>query len=170
LWSKIDEGLHNLSSNIVGNLAEISQEAEQRELEEENKNEFNAEEAGSSINNSFSEVKNKFGFSNEVTNNVNEMINAITNTSELPKFVLNVSSPVYTGEVTVIDFSWYEPYKTFGDNIICIFAYSTFLWHVFLKLPDIINGVGASEYTNFDGMRNEISHYKSFGVLRSKHM
>ena len=33
-----------------------------------------------------------------------------------------------------------------GDNVICIFVYLSFLWNIFIKLPDIISGAGASSY------------------------
>lgn len=33
-----------------------------------------------------------------------------------------------------------------GDNVICIFVYLSFLWNIFIRLPDIVSGVGAASY------------------------
>lgn len=40
--------------------------------------------------------------------------------------------------------SWYAPYKELGDNVICMFFYLFFIWHVFTHLPSIINGAGSA--------------------------
>lgn len=61
-----------------------------------------------------------------------------------PTLNLDLNSKWFSGNVTVIDLSFYEPYKEAGDLIVCAFAYLLFLWRTFLKLPDIINGVGSN--------------------------
>lgn len=36
--------------------------------------------------------------------------------------------------------TWYEPYKVYGDTIICMFVYLGFIWHCFKNLNNIISG------------------------------
>lgn len=93
------------------------------------------------------------------------MIDVITDTSATPTFKVYIDCWAYTGEVTIIDFSWYAPYKETGDTIICIFAYCMFLWNIFIKLPDIIHGAGASSYVG--NMVGDIQAYKATGFGRS---
>lgn len=94
------------------------------------------------------------------------MIDVITNTSEAPKFQLNVNSKWYKGTITIIDLSWYEPYREYGDTVICIFAYLSFLWRIFIKLPDIIRGAGAS--SDAPNMFGDIQAYQKTGFGRSR--
>lgn len=98
------------------------------------------------INNSVDQILNKFSFTSTITNNVNGLIDFITSIEPCPTLTLDVNSKWYSGELKVIDLSFYEPYKEAGDLIITAFAYLLFLWQVFLKLPDIINGVGSTAH------------------------
>lgn len=72
------------------------------------------------------------------------MKDTIVNTQSNPVFYINVNSRWYTGQLKILDLTWYEPYKETGDAIICAFVYLTFLWSFFTRLPDIIQGAGAS--------------------------
>ena len=92
------------------------------------------------------------------------MVDVITDTESSPKYSMNVNSKWYSGEVTIVDLSWYAPYKELGDNIICIFAYLAFLWNIFIRLPDIIQGAGASSYAG--DMAGDIRAYKNTGFGR----
>ena len=58
----------------------------------------------------------------------------------------NLKETKYTEaqNVVVFDLSWYAPYKTYGDLLITGFIYLMFLWRLFIKLPNIINGIGSS--------------------------
>ena len=49
-----------------------------------------------------------------------------------------------SGTYKIIDLSWYAPYKEYGDNIICMFAYLIFIWHIFTKASSTINGLDTS--------------------------
>ena len=49
-----------------------------------------------------------------------------------------------SGTYKIIDLSWYAPYKETGDNIICMFAYLVFIWHLFIKASSIVNGADSS--------------------------
>lgn len=115
-----------------------------------------------------SSITNKFNFIDNIKTNINDMVKVITDDTSLPKFELNVNSKWYSGKVTVIDFSWYADYKDFGDDVICIFCYLGFLWNIFKRLPDIIQGAGAGSYS-FD-MLNDIQAYKATGFGRSSNI
>lgn len=53
----------------------------------------------------------------------------------------------YGGTEKALDMSWYEPYKEDVDNIISGFMWLAFLWLVFKRAADIINGAGmVSDY------------------------
>lgn len=68
-----------------------------------------------------------------------------SDTSELPKMTITLPENKWkSGEVTLIDLSWYAPYKQYGDMIISAFIYVFFVWRTFIHLPSIINGVGGS--------------------------
>ena len=104
-------------------------------------------DASGTINGAVNNVKGGFGFSNDITNSVNSMISAITDTSSAPSYSVYIDCWAYRGELKIIDLSWYSKYKSTGDTIICIFCYSAFLWHIFTRLPDIIQGGGAASYS-----------------------
>lgn len=41
------------------------------------------------------------------------MIDVITDVESSPIYSMNVNSKWYSGEVTIVDLSWYAPYKKF---------------------------------------------------------
>lgn len=100
------------------------------------------------INDNLDVIKDNFGFSENIQDNINDLIEAITDVESAPKYTLTVNSDWFSGKVTVLDLSWYAPYKEFGDTVICIFAYCSFLWHIFIRLPDIIQGSGGVIYSD----------------------
>ena len=71
-----------------------------------------------------------------------------------------------SGQVKVIDFSWYAPYKELGDTIICCFAYAFFYWRIFIHLSDIISGSGGS--VDMYSEAQDIEAYRRFGFGRRK--
>lgn len=53
----------------------------------------------------------------------------------------------YGGTEKTLDMSWYQPYKEDVDNILSGFMWLSFLWLVFKRAADIINGAGmVSDY------------------------
>lgn len=93
------------------------------------------------------------------------MIDVITDIDSAPTLTLSINSKWFSGDVTIIDMSFYEPYKEIGDNVICVFIYFGFLWNIFIRLPDIIKGAGASSYFNLQ--INDINAYRKTGFGRS---
>lgn len=50
------------------------------------------------------------------------------------------------GAVTVLDLSWYTPYKPTVDNIISGFLWIFFLWGLFKRVPSILSGASILEH------------------------
>lgn len=168
LWTNIDAGLRELSRNMVGGITGFSDKLDNTFKKNDEENEANAEEGANAINQGISAVKDKFVFVDSIKTNVNDMVNVITDDTKTPKFELNVNSKWYSGKVTVVDFSWYDDYREFGDNVICMFCYLSFLWNIFKRLPDIIQGSGAASYSV--DMMNDIKAYKATGFGRSSNL
>ena len=164
-------GEDDMKGTASGNIASGGQSSEGNSLLNDYINSQNPNYNGSSnqgsdtISGGFNNVYNNFGFAEDVKKNVNGMVDVITNTEEAPKFQLNVNSKYYKGTLTIVDLSWYAPYKEMGDNVICIFAYLGFLWRIFIRLPDIIRGAGASSYA--PNMLGDIETFRKTGFGRS---
>lgn len=47
----------------------------------------------------------------------------------------------YGGKVTVLDLSFYAPYKNYGDLIVSAFMWGCFIWRCFMHLHTTIRGV-----------------------------
>lgn len=120
------------------------------------------------INDSVSSIKEKFSFIDNIKTNVDDMVDVITDTTKTPKLTVNVNSKWYSGTLTVIDLSWYDRYRDYGDSVICMFCYLGFLWNIFKRLPDIIQGAGASSYSL--DMVGDIQAYKHTGFGRSSNI
>lgn len=82
----------------------------------------------------------KFGFIDTIKIYINSVENMFNNLNSVPKYTVDVDSEYYSGDLTVIDLSWYAPYKNYGDVIITAFAYVFFIWRIFKHLPSIISG------------------------------
>lgn len=163
-------GNDDLQGNASGNLAVTNGQVGDSLLDDYIYSDSNYKGSGKNgsdvIGGGFNNVYNNFGFAEDVKKNVNGMVDVITNTSEAPKFQLNVNSKYYKGTLTIVDLSWYAPYKEMGDNVICIFAYLGFLWRIFIRLPDIIKGAGASSEAG--NMLSNITLYGQYGLGRSR--
>lgn len=125
---------------------------------------FNGDD-GSSVATSITEttdtITNKFSFKDNMINNANEIRDFIANTQETHKYYLNINHKYLSGNICIIDLSWYEPYKPTVDAFICAFAYLAFIWHMFCIVPNLIHGASAGSYVS------EISTYSHTGFGRS---
>lgn len=114
-----------------------------------------------------SSVSSKFGFVDSIKIAVQSIQNIANNLTNAPRLELSVGSTKYTEAqtLTVIDFSWYAPFKSYGDLIITGFAYFFFVWRIFINLPNIIHGLGGA----VDGsqMLGDIEAYNKTGFGRS---
>lgn len=113
-------------------------------------------------------IKDKFDFVDSVKLTINDITSVITNEDNVPVFYVSVLDNKWgiEGQVKVIDLSFYAPYKTYGDAIICCFAYAFFFWRVFINLSNIINGVGGTINSNNVEMFDDIRAYAKFGFGR----
>lgn len=109
-------------------------------------------------------VKDKFSFTDNIVQNANDIKDYIVNTQETHKYYITINHKYLSGEVCIIDLSWYEPYKPTVDAYICAFAYLSFIWHMFCKIPDLIGGSSISSYVS------DIQAYKNTGFGRSSNI
>ena len=92
-----------------------------------------------------STVSSKFDFVDSIKNAIDSLVDIVNNVGNAPKLNIQLGSTKYTEESTVaIDFSWYEPFKSYGDLVITGFCYASFLWRLFIKLPGIISGTAGN--------------------------
>lgn len=112
-------------------------------------------------------VSSKFDFVDTIKYSIESLQNIINNVGNAPKLEISIGSTKYTSEQTVkvIDFSWYAPFKTYGDLIITGFVYIFFLWRIFINLPNIIHGLGGVVDSN--QMIGDIDAYNNTGFGRS---
>lgn len=120
------------------------------------------------INGLVNSVKCKFDFIESIKiaiNSMNDLINSCGNSAVLS---ININATKYTeaANVTILDLSWYAPFKPYGDLIITGFVYAMFLFRLFARLPDIISGAG-STYNDVTAQVSDIDAYNRFGFGRS---
>lgn len=117
-----------------------------------------------SITNLTDSVKSKFAFTETISVAVNSMKDIITGVSSAPRFSINLNATKFTnaGNYVVVDLEWYRPFKTYGDTILTGIIYALYLWRLYINLPNIISGTGASiqgidsiSKSNIGGGRNK---------------
>ncbi len=89
-------------------------------------------------------VSSRFAFVDSVKIAGNSIKEMFTNLNIAPKFSLNIDSKFYKGELTIVDLSWYTPFKPYGDIVITGFAYVLFFWRLLNHIVSIVNGVSNS--------------------------
>lgn len=89
-------------------------------------------------------VTNKFSFIDSIKFAINSIKDLLNNTGTAPSLSLELSATKYTDKQTVkiIDFSWYKPFKPYGDLVLTGFIYVMFIWRMYITLPNIISGAG----------------------------
>lgn len=112
-------------------------------------------------------VENKFDFIFSIKTAINSLEDMFNNIGNAPKFTLSLGATKYTvaQDYTIIDLSWYAPYKQYGDLILTGFIYLFFLWRLFINVPSIINGIGGAIQSDY--MVSDIQAYSKFGIGRS---
>lgn len=119
-----------------------------------------------SINNLVNSVKSHFGFVDTIKDTAKTIEDMFSNTENLPKVTLTLpENKWYNGQITVIDLSWYAPYKQYGDVVISAFIYVLFLWRIFINLPGIISGAGGG-INDVSIASSDIEGYSKFGFGR----
>ena len=112
-------------------------------------------------------VSSRFGFIDTIKTAINSLDTSLNELDQSPKLTMNLGATKYTNEqnVVVLDFSWYAPFKPFGDLVLTGFIYLLFLWRLFISLPNIINGFGGVVQSDY--MVSDIQAYNKFGFGRS---
>lgn len=84
-------------------------------------------------------VSSKFGFIDTIKTSINSLKDTFNNMDSSVKLETStITSKYYNGKLTIIDMSWYAPFKPYGDLVITGFVYLFFLWRVFVRIPSII--------------------------------
>lgn len=118
------------------------------------------------INGLVNSVKSHFGFVDTINETAQMIKNMFDDMENLPKLTITLpENQWYSGDVTVIDLSWYAPYKQYGDTVIAGFIYVFFLWRIFVNLPNIISG-GAGSVNEVTIASSDIDAYHKFGFGR----
>lgn len=92
------------------------------------------------------QIRQKFAFIDTLAGNGEAVINFLQNASGKKAPVITISLGSYKGSFNygsgsvVMDFSWYEPYKSMVDNILAGIIWAAWLWHMYKRIPDIIAG------------------------------
>ncbi len=91
-------------------------------------------------------VTSKFDFIDSVKIGANSLKDMFNNLGNAPKLTVDLGATKYTEayNATIIDFSFYAPYKQYGDLVLTGFIYVMFIWRFFITLPNTINGVGST--------------------------
>lgn len=96
-------------------------------------------------------ITSKFNFIDSIKEGINAIQNMLNNIGETPSLEsTEISSKYYNGKLTIVDMSWYKPFKPYGDLVITGFSYIMFIWRMYVHLPDTINGIGG----NISGLSN----------------
>lgn len=112
-------------------------------------------------------VSSKFDFVESIKISINSLADMLSNIGNAPKLTINVSETKYTKaqKVTILDLSFYAPFKPYGDLVLTGFIYIFFLWRLFISIPNIIHGLGGVVQSDY--MVSDIQAYNKFGFGRS---
>lgn len=87
-------------------------------------------------------VSGKFGFVGTIQESIQNLESFTTDINSSAELSVEVKSKYFSGDVRIIDLSWYAPFKPYGDMVITAFCYLLFLWRIYVHLPNIINATG----------------------------
>ena len=111
----------------------------------------------------------RFSFAESIVSSVSSLVDTITKLSSSkgqtpPSIVMELEVYGTTKLVTVIDMSWYAPYKRYGDAVISGMILLFFSWRVFVRLPGIIAG-GEGLADAIFSLGSGIPHYRVSGFI-----
>lgn len=88
-----------------------------------------------------------------IIDEVQKIINYMKTASgaKAPSFTINLgqSASYYLGESVTIDFSWYDAYKPTVDLLFAAIIWAGFLWRMYCRIPEIINGAGMTVIASY---------------------
>lgn len=90
--------------------------------------------------------------------------------NEPPKVYINFklaeSKYDYGGQTYCLDMSWYQRYKPVVDTFLSAWIWLCFMWRLFIKLPNIINGV-AGDFETVDNFSSRESLFNQGTKIRA---
>ena len=123
MLSGITQGLESLGSSITQGLSDIVDGL--TSLGEDILNGLKSLflPADDFLDNEVNEIRSRFSFADSIIASASGLINTITASAsadeqEPPSIVMDIDIRGTTKAVTVIDMSWYEPYKPYGDQVL----------------------------------------------------
>ena len=116
------------------------------------------------INGLVDSVTSKFSFIDTIKSSVSDVEDILVGSEPVPTLKIHVNETEYTQEqdLTIINLSWYLPFKKYGDIILTGFIYAFFFWRIYISIPSIISGSGGSFreipdiYSKFNGKGGNI--------------
>lgn len=117
------------------------------------------------MSNKLDELCNEFSFAASIADTGKDLKGFLTGLGSVPPVIkVNLGAATggydYGGEVVLIDFSFYEPYKPQMDAILSAFLWLWFCWRVLLSLPGIVSGMQGSY-----GSYSDSGHVGSRGYI-----
>ncbi len=96
----------------------------------------------------FGSMMKNFAFVDDVSDLMKDMkLYLLDGSSQVPRITVNLANTEgkynYGGNAFVLDLTWYARYKPTVDKVVVAFVYIAFIFLVFKRLPEIINGSGA---------------------------
>lgn len=115
----------------------------------------------------------KFAFIDSIKYAIQALGNIFNNLGNAPKLVIHMNNQYINDDVTILDMSWYAPYKNYGDLVLTGFIYAFFLWRLFITLPSTISGSGGiisfdSDTNSIKAQIEDIRAYQRFGFPRGR--
>lgn len=101
-----------------------------------------------------------FTFVDDVKRSMLEVYKAILSIENAPKIDITFNNKYFSGTYTILDLTWYAPYKELGDNVICTFMYFVFVFKVFKNLPAIISGT-VTGVNSFNEIKEDINEHSA---------
>lgn len=102
------------------------------------------------VQDSLDMIQGKFAWIRDIYDMFNNIFTSLSPDCEPPVVYIDFSKSesskfVPIGKRVAVEFSWYAPYKPTIDLIVGGFLWVMYLWYIFKKLPDILNGSGMDE-------------------------
>ena len=123
------------------------------------------------INGLVDSVKSKFSFIDTIKSSVSDVEDVLVGAEAVPTLKIHVNDTKYTQaqDLTIINLSWYVPFKKYGDIILTGFIYAFFFWRIYITLPNTISGAGGTifDVSSIPGQISDIEAYRRFGFGRS---
>ena len=116
------------------------------------------------VDSKIEDLRENFTFADSIAATALDLRSFLTNLGSVPPVIrINLSAATgsyhYGGDMVLIDFSFYEPYKPMMDSILSSFLWLWFVWRVILSLPGIIGGSSAIVASFNDSSRVGSSGY-----------